>query len=77
MGGHVLRIDSRSNQVLEFFEIKGYHRIPFQVEKQCETYSGSNVRLRYFVRLTVMRTYAANSVAEQDIIVQLPSLACL
>merc|ERR1719261_1556570 len=41
------------------------------VEKHCETYSGSNVRLRYFLRVTVERSYAANTVAEQDIIVQL------
>ena len=40
------------------------------VDKQNETYSGINVRLRYFVRLVVLRSYAVNITKEVDMIVQ-------
>lgn len=40
------------------------------VDKQQETYHGMNVRLRYFVRLTVVRNYASNVSRELDFIVQ-------
>jgi vacuolar protein sorting-associated protein 26 len=47
--------------------------IPFnfaKVDKQFETYRGINVRLRYFVKLTVLRSYASNVVKESDFAVQ-------
>jgi len=37
------------------------------VEKQYESYNGINVRLRYFVRVTVGRSIASNITKEQDI----------
>lgn len=40
------------------------------VDKQCETYSGINVRLRYFVRLIVTRSYSSNLTKEVDMVVQ-------
>merc|ERR1712232_1531388 len=40
------------------------------VDKQNETYYGINVRLRYFVRLTVIRNYASNIMKEVDMAVQ-------
>merc|ERR1712217_1017320 len=40
------------------------------VDKQNETYHGINVRLRYFVRLTVIRNYATNITKEIDFVVQ-------
>ena len=46
----------------ELTENKSY---PFEfanVEKQHETYSGTNVRLRYFVRVKITRQYASNIV---------------
>eukprot|EP00741_Cyanophora_paradoxa_P012024 tig00020589_g11619.t1 len=46
---------------------------PFEfstVEKTYETYNGINVRLRYFVRVTIARQYAPNIVKEQDLLVQ-------
>jgi vacuolar protein sorting-associated protein 26 len=47
----------------------------FNVEKAYETYSGINVRLRYFVRVTISRNYKANVVKELDIIVRNPQNA--
>lgn len=41
------------------------------VEKPHDSYYGRNVRLRYFVRATVTRSYASNIVEEQDLWVQL------
>ena len=41
---------------------------PFEfdnVEKQFESYNGLNVRLRYFVRVTVTRSYSSNIYKEQ------------
>eukprot|EP00002_Diphylleia_rotans_P021102 TRINITY_DN4107_c0_g1_i1.p1 TRINITY_DN4107_c0_g1~~TRINITY_DN4107_c0_g1_i1.p1 ORF type:complete len:304 (-),score=62.31 TRINITY_DN4107_c0_g1_i1:317-1228(-) len=46
---------------------------PFEfasVEKVHESYSGINVRLRYFLRVTIVRQYATNIVKEQDFWVQ-------
>lgn len=40
------------------------------VDKQCETYHGINVRLRYFVRLVVIRNYSSNITKEIDFVVQ-------
>jgi len=37
------------------------------VEKQYESYNGINVRLRYFLRFTIVRSFSANIVKEQDI----------
>lgn len=41
------------------------------VEKAHESYYGRSVRLRYYVRATVTRSYASNVVAEQDVWVQI------
>ena len=46
---------------------------PFEfdnVEKQFESYNGLNVRLRYFVRVTVTRSYSSNIYKEQEFWVQ-------
>lgn len=50
-------------------------RYPFDfatVDKPYETYTGLNVRLRYFLRVTVTTksAYVPNLVAEQDLLVQ-------
>jgi vacuolar protein sorting-associated protein 26 len=42
----------------------------FTAQKPFESYNGLNVRLRYFIRVTVARNYSSNSVKEQDFIVQ-------
>eukprot|EP00928_Gymnodinium_smaydae_P057624 TRINITY_DN40840_c0_g1_i1.p1 TRINITY_DN40840_c0_g1~~TRINITY_DN40840_c0_g1_i1.p1 ORF type:complete len:331 (-),score=40.31 TRINITY_DN40840_c0_g1_i1:55-951(-) len=52
------------------FESKQYKWKFSAVDKQNETYFGINVRLRYFVRLTVLRSYANNITKEVDMIVQ-------
>lgn len=39
-------------------------------EKPHESYHGLNVRLRYFIRVTVTRNFSGNSVKEQDFLVQ-------
>jgi len=42
-------------------ELQGSKAFPFEftsVEKQYESYDGINVRLRYFLRVTIMRQYA-------------------
>eukprot|EP00981_Chlorochromonas_danica_P000687 scaffold147_cov164-Ochromonas_danica.AAC.4 len=44
-------------------------RFEFSTEKPYETYSGMNVRLRYFVRVTIARNYS-NNVKEQEFAVQ-------
>jgi len=38
----------------------------FSTEKPYETYSGLNVRLRYFIRITISRNYGNNIVKERD-----------
>jgi len=40
------------------------------VEKKFETYTGINVQLRYFLRVTVTRNYMTNVVKELDFAVQ-------
>eukprot|EP00002_Diphylleia_rotans_P004526 TRINITY_DN1336_c0_g1_i5.p1 TRINITY_DN1336_c0_g1~~TRINITY_DN1336_c0_g1_i5.p1 ORF type:complete len:304 (-),score=66.94 TRINITY_DN1336_c0_g1_i5:450-1361(-) len=40
------------------------------VEKLNESYNGINVRLRYFIRVSIIRQYATNIVKEQDFWVQ-------
>jgi len=52
------------------YESKQYKWKFGAVDKQNETYSGINCRLRYFVRLTVVRNYATNIVKEIDLVVQ-------
>jgi vacuolar protein sorting-associated protein 26 len=42
----------------------------FSTEKPYETYSGMNVRLRYFLRVTVTRSYNGTYTKEQDFLVQ-------
>ena len=42
----------------------------FTTEKPYETYSGINVRLRYFVRVTITRSYGNNVVKEQDFAIE-------
>jgi len=54
-------------------DLTGDKVFPFDfasVEKPYESYNGINVRLRYFVRVTISRQYAANLVKEQDFWVQ-------
>jgi len=52
------------------FETKRYTWRFGSVDKQNETYYGTNARLRYFVRLIVIRNYAANVTKELDFAVQ-------
>merc|ERR1719188_4785 len=52
------------------FESKQYKWRFGAVDKQNETYSGINVRLRYFVRLVVVRSYNSNVLKEIDMVVQ-------
>jgi len=52
------------------FESKQYKWKFGAVDKQNDTYHGINVRLRYFVRLSVVRNYASNIVKEVDMVVQ-------
>jgi vacuolar protein sorting-associated protein 26 len=52
------------------FESKQYKWRFGSVDKQNETYHGNNVRLRYFVRLSVIRNYAGNVNKEVDMVVQ-------
>uniref|UniRef100_A0A6T6CKI1 Vacuolar protein sorting-associated protein 26 n=1 Tax=Compsopogon caeruleus TaxID=31354 RepID=A0A6T6CKI1_9RHOD len=53
--------------------LSGLRRFPFvftDVEKSYESYSGINVRLRYFVRVTILRSqYTPNIMKEFDIVV--------
>jgi len=52
------------------YESKQYKFKFGAVDKQNETYHGINVRLRYFVRLSIVRNYANNVTKEVDMIVQ-------
>eukprot|EP00919_Chromeraceae_sp_WS-2016_P056881 GHVR01134947.1.p1 GENE.GHVR01134947.1~~GHVR01134947.1.p1 ORF type:complete len:308 (-),score=44.90 GHVR01134947.1:38-931(-) len=52
------------------FETQAWHWEFSNADKKYETYWGINVRLRYFIRLTVIRPYASNVVKETDILVQ-------
>ncbi|GAM19192.1 hypothetical protein SAMD00019534_023670, partial [Acytostelium subglobosum LB1] len=51
----------------ELVENKTFQFDFLNVEKQYESYNGTNVRLRYFVRLTIGRNYGSNIVKEFDI----------
>ncbi|CEL92363.1 unnamed protein product [Vitrella brassicaformis CCMP3155] len=51
-------------------ESKSYKWKFSSVDKQHETYYGINVRLRYLVRLTIVRNYASNILKEMDFVVQ-------
>lgn len=56
-------------------ELQGSRSYPFEftgVEKQYESYDGINVRLRYFIRVTVMRQYG-RVVHEETIRVHVPA----
>ena len=51
-------------------ELQGSKAYPFEftgVDKQYESYDGINVRLRYFVRVTIMRQYSSRVVHEETI----------
>ena len=51
-------------------ELTGSKAYPFEftgVEKQYESYDGINVRLRYFVRVTITRQYSSRIVHEETI----------
>lgn len=52
------------------FETKQFKWQFKSVDKQNESYYGTNVRLRYFVRLTVVRGYGSNVTKEVDFVVQ-------
>jgi vacuolar protein sorting-associated protein 26 len=55
-------------------ELRGPKTYSFEfgaTEKPFETYSGINVRLRYFVRVTISRSYSQNIVKEKDFLVNL------
>eukprot|EP00026_Physarum_polycephalum_P012155 Phypoly_transcript_12433.p1 GENE.Phypoly_transcript_12433~~Phypoly_transcript_12433.p1 ORF type:complete len:335 (+),score=48.09 Phypoly_transcript_12433:44-1048(+) len=51
----------------ELTENKTYDFEFLNVEKQYESYNGINVRLRYFLRFTIARSFAANITKELDI----------
>jgi len=52
------------------FESKQYKWRFASVDKTCETYWGSNVQVRYFVRVTVLRQYTGHITKELDFAVQ-------
>ena len=57
-------------------ELQGSKSYPFQftgVDKPFESYDGINVRLRYFVRVTVMRQYSGRVVHEESVRVHVPA----
>jgi len=54
----------------ELTENKVYQFEFNNVEKQYETYSGSNVRLRYFLRVKITRQFSSNIVQTLDFAVQ-------
>jgi len=51
----------------ELTENKTFEFEFLNVEKQYESYNGINVRLRYFLRFTVSRSFSSNTVKELDI----------
>lgn len=51
----------------ELVENKTYNFEFLNVEKQYESYNGINVRLRYFLRFTISRSFSSNITKEQDI----------
>jgi len=53
--------------------LTGNHEYPFEfstVTKEFESYNGINVRLRYFVQVTITRQYATNITKQRDFFVQ-------
>jgi len=52
------------------FESRQYKFKFSAVDKQNETYCGINIRLRYFVRLVIIRSYAMSISKEVDMVVQ-------
>ncbi|KAK6591137.1 vacuolar sorting targeting 26 [Cryptosporidium xiaoi] len=52
------------------YETKHYKWRFNAVDKPYETYYGTNIQLRYFIRLTVLRAFAGNIVKEVDFVVQ-------
>jgi vacuolar protein sorting-associated protein 26 len=52
------------------YESKSYNFDFGRVEKQHDSYNGSTVRLRYFVRVTISRNYNTNITEEADFIVE-------
>lgn len=57
-------------------ELQGSKEYPFEftgVQKQYESYDGINARLRYFVRVTIMRQYSSRIVHEETIRVHVAS----
>ena len=57
-------------------ELQGSKEYPFEftsVQKQYESYDGINVRLRYFVRVTILRQYSSRIVHEETIRVHVAS----
>jgi hypothetical protein len=64
---------SLSKELASAGEITGVNEFPFEfskAEKQYESYQGINVRLRYFVRVTVTRGLASTVTTEKDLWVQ-------
>lgn len=60
----------KSQELASAGEITGSNEFRFEfadVEKQYESYNGINVRLRYFLRLTVTRGLASTVTTEKDI----------
>ncbi|ETW09683.1 hypothetical protein H310_00196 [Aphanomyces invadans] len=58
--------------------LDGSEEFPFafvNVDKPHESYYGKSVKLRYFVRATVVRSYAPNLTKEQDFLVQSTDVA--
>lgn len=57
--------------------LQGSKDYPFEfasVPKEYETYNGINVRLRYFVQVTITRQYATNLTKQRDFFVQNTSI---
>lgn len=57
-------------------DLTGSKSYPFEftgVEKQYESYDGINARLRYFIRVTIIRQYSGRIVQEETIRVHVPT----
>ncbi|KAF0755168.1 hypothetical protein AaE_005064, partial [Aphanomyces astaci] len=64
--------------LLQSDTLDGTEELPFafvNVDKPHESYYGKTVKLRYFVRATVLRSYAPNLTKEQDFLVHSPEVA--
>ncbi|ETV80360.1 hypothetical protein, variant [Aphanomyces astaci] len=63
--------------LLQSDTLDGTEELPFafvNVDKPHESYYGKTVKLRYFVRATVLRSYAPNLTKEQDFLVHSPEV---